>query len=316
MSIVCILPAGRAVMPTAARPKIWGVGQASSRYPKPLSNFTARAYKPPKLKLQPKRVPTVGDHTWRESLKVQAETWTREADALEASAEDTATVEKKPTFLPIEVDLGRILLKLESKGTKVEEQLREWDKTGDGSISMGEFRLRLRGLGFDKYTTADIDGLFGRYDRDSSGTIDLAELKKALKRLKAAARVLCRPKHKESEGSLKARELRAKAAAACEAISCANRADAADEELALYREQHAARLDLALGALLAKRHVQVGEMVRLWPKPRMKTQEKHKKEVSKEEFKDEVRAACRTGTRRAFCTLTRATSARAHPHAQ
>ena len=273
---------------------MWGPNQQSQRFPKPLSNPVARPWTPPKLPLALKRMPTVVDADWRPPLKVQADEWEVEADRLEASPE-TDTPRKEPagpTFLPIEIEVGLVLLKLEKEGITLQQQLQEWDKTGDGTISRGEWRIRLRTLGLaNEYPTADVDELFAKYDEDSSGTINLRELKSALKRLKNRTVAHCAREaaaKKLAEPPPRAKELRAKANAAREAITCANRADTCEDELAELRVEYSGRIDLQLGALLAKRHIQVGEMVRLWPKPRAKSLEAHSREISKEEFKDEV----------------------------
>ena len=278
-------------MPTNARPSIWvGPDVRTQRYPKPLSNPKALPWSPPKLPAAPKRMPTVVDPDWRPSLSAQADAWESQADRLASVDEEVLDVPPAHNFLPIEVDLGLLLLKTEAAKVKLEHQLREWDRTGDGSISKGEFRVRLRSLGLpNSYAVGEVDELFEKYDTDRSGTIDLQELKHALKRLKNATKAQCRGEDKDKgEGNPKVKELRAKVAAAREAVACADRADLCGEELSSMREQFARQIDLALGALLLKRHIQIGEIVRLWPKPRGKSHERHKAEVSKAEFQDEV----------------------------
>ena len=174
-------------MPSVARRRMWGEGERSSRYPKPLTNPKARNWSPPKPPKMPKRSPTIVDVDWRPALLAQAEGWEAEARKMEiaidesgalyghsggtdenadASVGDSKSENARPDFLPIEIDLGQLLLKTDkfSMGSKssrkqLEQQLREWDKSRDGSISKGEFRLHLRKLGFRIRTTRSMRSL-------------------------------------------------------------------------------------------------------------------------------------------------------------
>ena len=108
-------------------------------------------------------------------MLLQAEEWEREADELEASLGEKAP-RPGPTFLQVEVDLGHLLIKLEKLKVKVEHQINEWDKTGDGRVSKGEFRLDVRKLGLEN-SLDEVDQLFDKYDRDKGGTLDLDEVR-------------------------------------------------------------------------------------------------------------------------------------------
>ena len=152
-------------MPSVARPNMWGPGQVSSRYPKPLTNPKAREWSPPKPPKTPKRVPPLMNSDWRPKLTAQADGWEAEADRLEAAIKEGKEAVEVPCYLKIEIDLGLLLIKMDKMKVKVEHQLKEWDKTGDGTISKGEFRLHLRSLGLE-HATAEVDELFDKYDNE------------------------------------------------------------------------------------------------------------------------------------------------------
>ena len=154
-------------MPSVARPMMWGPGQTSSRYPKPLTSVKAKPWLPPKLVLPPQRVPTVVDSDWRPELLVKAQEWEAEADRLEVrlNEEDREPDSNAPQFLQIEVDLGLLLVKQDKLNQRLEQQLRDWDRTGDGTVTKGEWRVHIRALGLN-HPVAEVDELFGKYDSE------------------------------------------------------------------------------------------------------------------------------------------------------
>lgn len=80
--------------------------------------------------------------------------------------------------------LGQVLAE---KSLNVKDVLREWDPNGDGSISRMEFRVDVRKMLGNDVDVKEADALFAELDSDSSGAIDLGELKVALTQLKEAA---------------------------------------------------------------------------------------------------------------------------------
>ena len=116
------------------------------------------------------------DTDWRPPLRVQSDEWEAEANRLAEAAQQARPPSDAPNFLQIEVDLGLLLLKLDKMKMRIEHFIREWDRTGDGSISKGEFRIHLLGLGL-KRPSDQVDELFDKYDTDHGGTLDLTELK-------------------------------------------------------------------------------------------------------------------------------------------
>ena len=47
--------------------------------------------------------------------------------------------------------------------TKMKEQEQEWDPTGNGTITVGEFRQHVRGVGIEA-TSEELDALFVEWD--------------------------------------------------------------------------------------------------------------------------------------------------------
>ena len=118
-------------------------------YPKPLTQAKARAWTPPKPPPLPKRTSSVLDTDWRPELLRQASEWELEAQEQESlvsekRAAKSAATKRAWDFLSIEIDLALRLLTLKKK---LEHQIKEWDENSSGSISRGEFRLRIRSLG-------------------------------------------------------------------------------------------------------------------------------------------------------------------------
>ena len=71
---------------------------------------------------------------------------------------------------------------LSRKSMKVGELVMLWDKNGNGEVDKGEFRKSVKGMGVEA-PTHEIDELFDSLDDDGGGTLDLSELKRALKTL-------------------------------------------------------------------------------------------------------------------------------------
>ena len=85
---------------------------------------------------------------------------------------------------PVPVQLGRLIVK---KNVKIVDILIKWDSGGDGEVSKSEFRHHVRELGVVA-DTASIDACFESYDADGGGSLDIVELKPALKELAATAK--------------------------------------------------------------------------------------------------------------------------------
>ena len=100
------------------------------------------------------------------------------AQLAEATARETSAQARHDT---VEAQLGRLL---HQKKIKLEDLMLEWDRNKDGDISKQEFRLHTKKLGLDQtHSTADIDSLYDSLDLDGSGSLDVSEMKAALKRM-------------------------------------------------------------------------------------------------------------------------------------
>ena len=80
------------------------------------------------------------------------EHWLNEAKRLELSVVDQTLTEKMARLM-FEVDVP----------TKMKEQEQEWDPTGNGTITVGEFRQHVRGVGIEA-TSEELDALFVEWD--------------------------------------------------------------------------------------------------------------------------------------------------------
>ena len=76
---------------------------------------------------------------------------------------------------------------LTTRNVKIGDAMRNWDSDGDGSISMGEFAAEITKLGFKSEQPDELDSVFRKLDDDGSGSLDLDELKVALKSLQDEA---------------------------------------------------------------------------------------------------------------------------------
>ena len=72
------------------------------------------------------------------------------------------------------------------KNMKAADVARAWDKSGDGEIDMKEFRENVLSMGV-KAEGEDIDALFKELDADGGGSLDMEEVRKALKVLQDAS---------------------------------------------------------------------------------------------------------------------------------
>ena len=76
--------------------------------------------------------------------------------------------------------LGAMLVQ---RNLKVADLVKQWDPSGDGDVDKDEFRQHVTSLGIDS-TTEEIDALFASLDEDGGGSLDMHEIKMALKTLK------------------------------------------------------------------------------------------------------------------------------------
>jgi hypothetical protein len=201
-------------------------------------------------------------------------------------------IEQEIAAMTLSEQLGKLMF-ADPEGTMGLEKAKElpgqegWQEKmkGGGMIVLGEFRQHVRSIGLSA-SNDEIDALFESWDRDKGGSIDSAELQAALLELRA--------EHVKRWGRSVALEtqietLRSRADAGQSAITATESATREEAELQALLADIDGRLGVQLGTLFVSRRIRVGEIVGSWCKTKGNAA---KRELSRNEFKDEVRACC------------------------
>ena len=149
--------------------------------------------------------------------------------------------------------------------TKMKEQEAQWDPNGGGMITVGEFRQHVRGVGVEAGND-EIDALFNDWDKDGGGSIDMAELEKGLIRLRAEFMRKYGSHGWKLSIDQQVESLRARATAGRTALGASQKATVQEGELNELLADINGRLGVALGTVLVKRKIRVGEVVGTWCK--------------------------------------------------
>ena len=153
----------------------------------------------------------------------------------------------------------------------------DWDKNKDGKLSLAEFRMQVKGIGVGEADIKEIDALFSSFDKDSSGSLELAELKVAFKRAMVAA---MEKEGKVGDVTKRAAQLTQVADEAREVVELTLEYET---ELAALSEMQASQgtnLEEKLGTLFAKKNTHVGDL-KQWD-------ENGDGEIDKAEFRSHV----------------------------
>ena len=129
--------------------------------------------------------PAEAEEDWR-SMSLPAGFKLGELSVLSSRAverEEKRLNELETKTQPLEVRLGKALAK---KNMRAIEWLRSWDSNGDGVVSFDEFKYHISALGIEA-SESELDTLFRGLDEDGSGTLELNELKPALRSLQSMA---------------------------------------------------------------------------------------------------------------------------------
>jgi len=191
------------------------------------------------------------------SLRAIAEEMNAEATAFENEAETA--------HMSFDMRLGNAILKKLGAVGKIQDLVRDWDKNGDGDINKIEFRQCVTGK--DKKSLGlvadnkEIDAFFSLMDADGGGSLELSELKPALKKLQDRS-----AKADQDAANLKASaaSLRERAAGVIKLAETTEEVEA--EEKRLSSAVADMRVDAKIGALILKRNLKVGELVKKWDK--------------------------------------------------
>jgi Ca2+-binding EF-hand superfamily protein len=199
------------------------------------------------------------------------------ATMAKSTLEDAIEYDQKATNVHSSFE-RRLGAALHKKGMGIKELLYDWDPEKTGVIKKVPFRQHVRkelGLVADN---KEIDHFFDSVDEDRGGTLEVKELKGALRTLSKAA----------GAADAEAAALRAKAQscrALAEQMQQASEATAATEkeekELAQMKLDHGmgGKVDIQLGAIITKRNLKIGDLVSKWVK---------RKDVSRSDFKKHV----------------------------
>ena len=83
-----------------------------------------------------------------------------------------------PLLQPVQEQLRDVLT---ANAVRVIDLFREWDEDQDGTVSKKEFRRAMPLLGLE-VPRAEVDALFDSWDPDGSGSLEIPELNKVLRR--------------------------------------------------------------------------------------------------------------------------------------
>lgn len=148
-----------------------------------------------KLALKAFRAAVESESQADHSVQTHAASTKHAAEALRMAARDTEAFERAAAELEAQRAIGagsvesRLGHLLSMRNMKVGEMVARWSTKLVGEVSRAEFKQHIL---FDKElglqaTTGELDGLFDRLDTDSSGSLDVPELRIALKRCQDAA---------------------------------------------------------------------------------------------------------------------------------
>lgn len=143
-----------AMAPDPRRPHIWTPRNTTRSFPKRVSPPKTRKYdaeahrKPPTLVMKRTITSLDQDPEAAAMLLKRIPEWRAEADRLEAQLANLTLPERLATLM-FKVDVP----------LKIKEQEKEWDPNGGGTITLGEFRQHIRGVGLEA-SNEDIDALF------------------------------------------------------------------------------------------------------------------------------------------------------------
>jgi len=195
---------------------------------------------------------------------------TEVADAIRA-AEKVSRELQAAAKVGVGAQIGTILTR---KGLKVADVVTKWDTSMDGVIDRNEFRAHVEALGVEVSSASEIDALFDELDADGGGSLDAAEVKRALRVLqeeaeaaKVSKRSLCEQTiiacraAKAALASFRTRKEAEEAAAAEEASKAALAAErvavaAAEAKAARERAMEEKRAEAAAAAAAFKAKVE------------------------------------------------------------
>ena len=206
-----------------------------------------------------------------------------QAAALEGRAkelEESADSIKSSTF---ERRLGAAVL-AKTVGKPLANVMDKWDQNGGGDLSQIEFRACVRNSLGLKAKNEEIDAFFVTLDADGGGSLDLAELKMALKKIRAEAAAA------DAEVDQIRSDAQALVTNAADVVAVAEATEACEaDEARLAQLQDMRTVESRLGAKIVANGWKVADVMRVWDKNKDGS-------VSKAEFRKIVKEMKVEGT--------------------
>jgi len=149
---------------------------------------------------------------------------------------------------------------LVAKKVNVKELVASWAKRGEEPISKTEFRQHVRKM-LDKTNAKEVDALFNELDEDHGGSLDVPEIRAALKKLQNAA---AKRAEELAEMRAKADHFQMRANFASKAAQLTGELERTKKELEVQKKGSNNTFGQRLGMKLVGKGIKVGDLLLKW----------------------------------------------------